>query len=391
MRKVRIGDVGEVITGKTPKTSVSEYYNGNFPFLTPVDFSSLKIIKDTKKTISQTGLESIKKCFIPKNSICVTCIGSDMGKVAVNMMDCATNQQINSVIPYKENDYNFIYYAIKNVSHLIKRMGEASTAVPIVNKTDFSNIYIYCPQKKEEQIAISKKLKYYDAKIETNTEKISLYSELIQSVYQKLFDTTYADDLSNDEIIKGWRKKPFKDFLKLSTEKIGSEKAPVYSATNNGITIRDEKFSKKLSKSLNNNKKIVQDDLIFGLSREILNFGVFKDTIGSVSPAYQIFKIDKTVILPFILELEIRSNMYKYMDILQLGAREGQGIRKEYLFQKDFLVPPMELQLRFEEIARPIEWKIANLKEENEVLAEIRDTLLPKLMSGELPVEVGEN
>ena len=51
----------------------------------------------------------------------------------------------------------------------------------------------------------------------------------------------------------------------------------------------------------------------------------------------------------------------------------------------------MELQLRFEEIARPIEWKIANLKEENEVLAEIRDTLLPKLMSGELPVEVGEN
>ena len=94
MRKVRIGDVGEVITGKTPKTSVSEYYNGNFPFLTPVDFSSLKIIKDTKKTISQTGLESIKKCFIPKNSICVTCIGSDMGKVAVNMMDCATNQQI---------------------------------------------------------------------------------------------------------------------------------------------------------------------------------------------------------------------------------------------------------------------------------------------------------
>ncbi len=95
MRKVRIGDVGEVITGKTPKTSVSEYYNGNFPFLTPVDFSSLKIIKDTKKTISQTGLESIKKCFIPKNSICVTCIGSDMGKVAVNMMDCATNQQIS--------------------------------------------------------------------------------------------------------------------------------------------------------------------------------------------------------------------------------------------------------------------------------------------------------
>ena len=58
MRKVRIGDVGEVITGKTPKTSVSEYYNGNFPFLTPVDFSSLRIIKDTKKTIYKKMLYS---------------------------------------------------------------------------------------------------------------------------------------------------------------------------------------------------------------------------------------------------------------------------------------------------------------------------------------------
>jgi type I restriction enzyme S subunit len=50
----------------------------------------------------------------------------------------------------------------------------------------------------------------------------------------------------------------------------------------------------------------------------------------------------------------------------------------------------MDLQLRFEEIAKPIEQKIAKLKEENAVLAEIRDTLLPKLISGELPVEVGE-
>jgi type I restriction enzyme S subunit len=56
----------------------------------------------------------------------------------------------------------------------------------------------------------------------------------------------------------------------------------------------------------------------------------------------------------------------------------------------NMVVPPMELQLRFEEIAKPIEQKIAKLKEENAVLAEIRDTLLPKLISGELPVEVGE-
>lgn len=55
------------------------------------------------------------------------------------------------------------------------------------------------------------------------------------------------------------------------------------------------------------------------------------------------------------------------------------------------IVPPMNLQLSFEKIIKPIEEKITKLEEENEILAEIRDTLIPKLMNGELPVEVGEN
>ena len=56
------------------------------------------------------------------------------------------------------------------------------------------------------------------------------------------------------------------------------------------------------------------------------------------------------------------------------------------------VVPPMELQLKFEEIAKPIEQKIAkSLSEENEVLAEIRDTLTPQIDEWRtLPVEVGE-
>ena len=63
------------------------------------------------------------------------------------------------------------------------------------------------------------------------------------------------------------------------------------------------------------------------------------------------------------------------------------AIRSYYAFKMfDMVVPPIELQLRFEEIAKLIEQKIALLKEENAILAEIRDTLLPKLMSGELPV-----
>ncbi|MCW2279447.1 restriction endonuclease subunit S [Heliophilum fasciatum] len=399
MRKLKIGDVGKIITGKTPKTSVTEYYNDEFPFITPADFSELKAIRNTSKKISMLGLNSIKNCLIPKHSICVTCIGSDMGKVAITEIDSATNQQINSVVPYEDFDPDFIYYAIKYASPHIKLMGETSTAVPIINKKDFSKVEIFCPETKEEQVSIANQLAIYDRKIEKNVIHMMLLKEIVSVVYKNWFnDFNYLSSTGelvknknlNRDVPSGWNVLQFKDFLTPNSEKIGDVDAPIYSTTNKGITFRDEKFNKNLTKSQKNNKKVVKDDLIFGLSREILNFGVFTDEIGSVSPAYQIFKIDQSVILPFILELEIRINMSRYMDILQLGAREGQGIRKDYLLHKHFLVPKMEVQQEFSKIYIVMQKKISKLKEENDVLSEIRDTLLPKLMSRELPVEVDE-
>lgn len=249
------------------------------------------------------------------------------------------------------------------------------------------------------QKRITNILSAFDEKIETNRKHINILNDKINSLYLSWFnDFNYPN--ANGELIfndKLEREVPsdgevmqFQDFLTPNTEKIGDTSAPIYSTTNNGIARRDDKFNKNLTKTQSNNKKVVKDDLIFGLSREILNFGVFPDEMGSVSPAYQIFKIDKQIILPFMLELEIRINMPRYMDILQLGAREGQGIRKDYLMKKYFFVPKIKIQQEFFELYETFQNKIVKLKEENVVLAEIRDTLLPKLMSGELPIEVGE-
>ena len=280
---------------------------------------------------------------------------------------------------------DFVYYVVTSSTFRQQAIASmtGSTGRQRVQVDILSDKKVYIPsipiQKRIVQI-----LSPLDSKIDSNIE----YIETLKTFRNLLYHRWFHRDIS--DLPSDWKVKSFASFLIPSTTKIGNINVPIYSATNNGISLREEKFNKVLSKSTKNNKMVVKDDLIFGLSREILNFGVFKDEIGSVSPAYQVFKIDTNIILPNILELEIRTNMYKYMDILQLGAREGQGIRKDYLLNKLFDVPPMELQLKFEEIAKPIEQKIVKLKEENEVLAEIRDTLLPKLMSGEIPVEVGE-
>ena len=177
--KVKVGNLGQVITGKTPKTSNREYYGGNIPFLTPSDDMSVKYVRNTNKYITEAGKLSVKNATIPKNAICVSCIGSDLGKVVITTQETVTNQQINSVIVDESKfDIDFIYYSMLELGKILNFHSKTSTAVPIVNKSSFSQYEICCPdlttQKKIGSILAS-----IDEKIELNNELNSnLYSHI---------------------------------------------------------------------------------------------------------------------------------------------------------------------------------------------------------------------
>ena len=185
----------------------------------------------------------------------------------------------------------------------------------------------------------------------------------------------------------GWKVYKFENFLTHSTERILNIDAPVYSATNNGICLRDDKFNKNLSKDNSKNKKVLKDYLLFGLSREILNFGLMTDEIGSVSPVYEIFKINKNICIPYIIEKEIRINMRRYMNILKPASREGQSISRDLLLRKSIALPDIKIQNKLMKTINSIETYIKFNQIENQKLDSIRDTLLPKLMSGEIKIK----
>lgn len=169
-KKVKVGDIGRVITGKTPKTSNSEYYDGNIPFLTPSDDMSVKYVRNTNKYITESGRLSVKNATIPANAICVSCIGSDLGKVVITTRETVTNQQINSVIvDEKRFDIDFIYYAMLELGKILNFHSKTSTAVPIVNKSSFSQYEIDCPEL-DVQKKIGSILSSIDKKIEENNK-----------------------------------------------------------------------------------------------------------------------------------------------------------------------------------------------------------------------------
>lgn len=167
-KRVKVQELGRIVTGKTPKTSDRENYGGDISFLTPSDDMSVKYVLNTGKKLTEKGKLSVKGAIIPEDSVCVSCIGSDLGKVVITTSETVTNQQINSIIVDKEKyDKDFVYYAMLILGKELNFHSKSSTAVPIVNKTSFSNYEIDCPDIKIQK-RIAAILSSLDEKIGVN-------------------------------------------------------------------------------------------------------------------------------------------------------------------------------------------------------------------------------
>ncbi|AFI08046.1 restriction endonuclease subunit S [Helicobacter pylori] len=160
-QRVKVKDFGIIITGSTPLTQISEYWNGTISWITPTDINDNKDIFNSERKITQKGLDTIR--MIPKNSVLVTCIAS-IGKNAILRVNGACNQQINAIIPNKDFNADFIYYLMENNKQYL--LGKAGvTATYIISKQVFEEIDFFVPKDLDEQIAIANILSALDHEI----------------------------------------------------------------------------------------------------------------------------------------------------------------------------------------------------------------------------------
>lgn len=165
---VCLGELGTVVTGKTPRTHVAEYWDSDYKFIGPTDLHKHFFINQSEKMISAKGLESLGTNTIDGLSILVGCIGWDMGNVGLVKGKCATNQQINAITKIK-NDYNplYVYYWLKTKKEFLFKNASV-TRTPILNKSRFSELRMNIPSTRTEQDRIVDLLSTLDAKIELN-------------------------------------------------------------------------------------------------------------------------------------------------------------------------------------------------------------------------------
>lgn len=185
-----LSKLGDIVTGNTPQTTDKSNYGGDKEFVSPADMSGQRFITGTKNTLSEKGFSKTRK--IPANSILFVCIGSTIGKIAQNITECATNQQINSVIPFDNVINNFIYYALDLSSHKIADLA-GRQAVPIINKTLFSSVILSIP-KPEEQQKIANCLSIIDELITIQSQEVEALKSHKKGLMQQLFPSAEKVD-----------------------------------------------------------------------------------------------------------------------------------------------------------------------------------------------------
>lgn len=180
---VKLGEVGNIITGNTPSKNNKEYWdNGTIDFIKPPDLQNQKIVTFSEK-ISNSAVRKAR--IVNKGTILVSCIGI-IGRVGLSLKSLAFNQQINAIVP-NENIYNqFLFYVIQVQQKQIENLASFTT-VPIVSKAKFSTVKIPFPPFPVQR-KIASILSAIDEKIQAEEAKKKALEDLFRSLLSHLMN-----------------------------------------------------------------------------------------------------------------------------------------------------------------------------------------------------------
>lgn len=242
-----------------------------------------------------------------------------------------------------------------------------------VHPSDVARIEVDLPSIDEQQKVVAILDAVYE-KQQINTQLNGYLEELVDA----LFCEMVLGAVDSSKTVS------FSSFLEERKEKCPSRTNAEYSVTDTGIHPRSLKFRKNLSATSSKNKIARKGDLVFGISRRILNWGLFDAEIGEVSSAYRVYSISG--VPPEYVARYIARYQCAFTDIIKPSSREGQGIMPDALMAKKLPKLNSFAWEKYLDTVAPIKALASITRTETAALFESRDSILPKLMSGEIDV-----
>ena len=387
-KKCKLSSQISLIGGGTPKTSVPEYWNGEIPWLSVKDFNDdNRYVYKTEKYITQTGLEHSSTTLLQKDDIIISARGT-VGEMAMIPFPMAFNQSCYGIRGKENNDQTFIYYLIKNSVRKLKAITHGSVFDTITRET-FDNIEVSLPplpvQKKIAGI-----LKSLDDKIELNRQISKNLEEQARCLFEKTFPknkTFKMLPLSElcTTITKGTTPTTLgKAFAKSGINFIKAESIlDNHSVDFDKFSFIDDETNKMLGRSI-----IHSGDIVFTIAGTLGRFALIDESVipANTNQAVAIIRSDTKIIPPEYLYSFFIGNWHNnyYTKRIQQAVQANLSLGTI----KSLPIPILEKNEMKSYLTSltPI-FKIQSEKiKENRKLAQIRDTILPKLMSGEIEV-----
>lgn len=402
-KEVSLSELGKTITGKTPSSQYPEDFGDEVPFITPSDSFEKKYISRSERYLSRLGSDRLKDKIISSDSIMVTCIGSAMGKVAKNSLPSVTNQQINSIIVNENFDSDYIYYLFKNNYAVFRNAASGSTAIPILNKTDFDNLRFKVELDLNQQRKMVSILSKIDAKIEINNQINQELKAMAKTLYDYWFlqfdfpdqngkpykssggKMVYNPELKR-EIPEGWGVASLFDVAEVQYGYPFS--TDYFNSTGDGvpvIRIRDilgNDITNYSTEEVEDKYKINVGDVLIGMDGNFhMNYWIQEDCYLN----QRVVKVNSdklpNMVLKYQIEpfIKLREKSVSRTTVGHLSDKDLKAINV-ILPKEKYLSPIFE---RFENILKNI---IIN-QQQNQELTQLRDWLLPMLMNGQAKVE----
>jgi type I restriction enzyme, S subunit len=376
-REFCIGDAAEVFTGFPFEGSK---YNDN---------KGIKVIRGENVTVGRLRWDTTKywdnsfadKYRLQEGDIVIGMDGSRVGKnkaqIRLTDLPLLLAQRVARLRSYKSFDQNFLSYIINNerFENYISIV-KTGTTIPHISSNQINRYKFLAPVNRNEQTHIASILLSLDDKIELNLQMNYTLEAIAQAIFKEWFvDFRFpgSDGELVDDLPKGWRKGHLSDILDLLYGKaLRSEdrRQGIYPVIGSSGVV-----------GLHDNFHVKGPGIVIGR----------KGTIGNVIWIHEnFFPIDTTF---FIKDLLGTSSLYYHFFLLRNQSFQRissdsavPGLNKNAALRNSAIVPDVEIVNHYNEIAKPIFERMNLIRIENEILTQLRDTLLPKLITGKLTV-----
>ena len=398
-KEVTLEEIGTIVGGATPSTKRTSFYDGDIPWLTPKDLSanSNKYIFRGERNITAEGFNSCSCKMLPKGSVLFSS-RAPIGYVAIAASEMCTNQGFKSVIPNEDTDSEFLYYLLKYNKDNIVSQGSGTTFAEVSGKT-MKGIEVVVPKEVDDQRRIASILSSLDRKIELNNKINADLEEMAQAIFKNWFvdfepfkDGKFVDS-ELGMIPEGWKVGTLGDFCKCLLGGTPSRsKEEYWNGDVNWINSGEiNKF-----RILEASEKITE----LGLSKSATKLLPKKTTVLAITGAtlgqVSLLEIDTCANQSVIGVLENAEVPYEYIypfikDRIEMLIQHQTGgaqqhINKDNVESLIFLLPAKNVLENYISLVGPMYKRIESQCFENLYLSLLRDTLLPRLMSGELEV-----